>query len=199
MKLSEEETTHTVLDREWLSAAETLKVLNRSQSTLDRLVAAKDLASKVEPRAGRKPERLYKAEDVQRIAKAAGETSRAPRGVRPPTPSQLAIAPEAISSLRDVTAGWGNAVTSSLRELMTEWLDGRDRIGAREKLWLTIDEAVELSGRSRAWLLRVCQEGQLTAEKDGGWRILRRSLEVFTGDARAHNGPRALSRAGGAK
>jgi hypothetical protein len=50
-----------------------------------------------------------------------------------------------------------------------------------ERIWLTLEEARSYSGRSRSCLLRMCREGKLVAEKDGGWKIRRVSLEEFEG------------------
>ena len=46
-----------------------------------------------------------------------------------------------------------------------------------EKRYLTLDEAVEYFGRTRAYLLRLIREGNLEAVKDGGWRIRRTALD----------------------
>ena len=173
----------SILDSEWLTMTEIMKVLDKSRSSVERLAAAGVIATRVEPRPHRKPERMYSATDGKKVAANERETGVPLRFAKPPVSTQLAIPMEAISSLRDVTTGLGNAATSSLRELMKEWQNMPDRIGPREKLWLTIDEAVELSGRSCAWLLRACREGLITAEKDSGWKILRHSLEAFTGES----------------
>jgi hypothetical protein len=45
-----------------------------------------------------------------------------------------------------------------------------------EKLFLTIPEAVELSGLSAAYLRRACQAKTLVSIRDGGWKIQRKAL-----------------------
>jgi len=44
------------------------------------------------------------------------------------------------------------------------------------KLYLTIPEAARLSGFTEARIRRQCQDGSLTAIKDGGWKIRRADL-----------------------
>jgi len=181
MKKSAELETPAVLAGEWLTLAETMRLLEKSQSTVERMVTAGAIATKVEPRPHRKPERLYNAADVRRMAENERDLGRSLRLVKAPVSTQLAIPAEAISSLRDVTAEWGKGVTASLHEVMTEWQKGAKRPRLSEKLWLSLDEAVEYSGLSRADLLTLCQHDRLVARKSGGWKIQRQSLEAFDG------------------
>jgi excisionase family DNA binding protein len=46
-----------------------------------------------------------------------------------------------------------------------------------EKLFLTVREACELSGLSRALLVRRIKSGELAALKDGSWKIRRSDIE----------------------
>lgn len=148
----------TVLAGDWYTLAETIGKLNKSQSTIDRLVGAGELKSKTEPRPGRKPERLYSAEDVEKLAIRVQEPSRALRVIRPPAQSQLAIPPDAITALRDV-----------MKDLR------------KPRLWLTLEEAEDYSGIPRAMLLELCKTTRLNAFKWRGWKIRRESLEAFEG------------------
>ena len=60
-----------------------------------------------------------------------------------------------------------------------------------EKVWLSLDEAVEYSGLAKSDLVKLCQRSwewkesypppPLTVRKSGGWKILRRTLEAFEG------------------
>ena len=52
----------------------------------------------------------------------------------------------------------------------------RPRVAVNEKFYLTLAEAVELSGLSRAFLLRQIKSGGLKAMKDRGWKIRRSEL-----------------------
>ncbi len=53
----------------------------------------------------------------------------------------------------------------------------RPQVAVNEKFYLTLGEAVELSGLSRAFLLRQIKGGELKAIKDRGWKIRRSELE----------------------
>ena len=155
--------------REWLTLGETIATLEKSASTIERAVAAGRIRSKLEPRPGRKPERMYNAGDLERIKDAEQERNlRFPAPYKKPEPKSAAmlmgLQPEMISSLRDVMMEWRNAP-----------------IPVTVKLWLTIEEAAAYSGRSRSRLLQWCREGKVTAERDGGWRIHRASLEASAG------------------
>ena len=46
-----------------------------------------------------------------------------------------------------------------------------------DKVYLSITEAVALTGRTEAFIRRKCQDGSLKAVKDGGWKIRRARLQ----------------------
>lgn len=152
----------SVIAREWVPLVEAMKALGKSQKTIERLIAAGELRSQLEPRAGRKPERMYHAGDLDRIRQHSITVPAA----EPKRKQQLAIASDAVTTVRDV---------------VTRWLDRAERVGVRERLWLNLEEAQAYSGLARNDLLALCREGKLTARKSGGWRIRRASLEEFAG------------------
>jgi hypothetical protein len=169
-------TVAAVLDGEWLTLAETVRTLGRSQSTVERLSATGQLRSKLEPRPGRKPERLYSEEDARRLASRIGEANtRSIQVARPKPEAQIPISPAVVSSLREAMAEWRNPPPISIRE----------------KLWLTLDEAAELSGLSAGFLRESIVEPQyhrpgenligIRGGSHGTWRIQRASLEAFAG------------------
>ena len=150
-----------MISSEWLSLAEALKRLGKSQSTLERLVLAGAIRSKLEPRPGRKPERLYTASDVAREA-AAPSRVVVPVPVTKPT---LQVGSEAISSFRDV---------------MTEWLNRP--VNITKKIWLTVNEARELTGFTRRDLGELVAAKELNARRSGRKLLIQRaSLEAFEG------------------
>lgn len=167
--------------REWLTLKETIEALEKSSTTVERLVASQRLRSKLEPRPGRKAERVYHAGDVERLKRAEEEGRRQPALVLPKAPpvpavpAPLALAPET----RDLA-----------RELM-ERLAGPRPVALTEKLWLNLDEAAEYSGLARTFLRDSCVEPEHYKEGEnligirGGphnaLRIQRKSLEAFQG------------------
>lgn len=169
MKESKPNNAPTLLTEGWLTLAEALESLGKSQSTLERLVGSRQIASRLEKRPGRKPERLYKAEDIARLR--AGEGSHVTtREVSP--------------SVKKLTAGEGaSAVISSLDAVMTKWGEGQgSRVAIREKLTLTIAEASAYSGFGVAYLIGLIDTGKVRALKagpNGSWVIVRRSLEEY--------------------
>lgn len=149
----------TVLKSEWITGEEAAEQLGYdSVRSIQRL--AKDpgvLRFKQEGKS-----RLYHAGDVERVKEAGIKTERD----EPTQPGGLIVR---------------GGITVDVVRAIREAIETPRPVGIREKLWLTIAEASELSGRSHTWLLRVCHQGKLVAEKDGGWKILRRSLEEFRG------------------
>lgn len=159
-----------VLEKEWVPLKQAMALLGKSQKTIERLVNAEQLRSKLEPREGRKPERLYHAGDLDRIKQEAipapaSEPRRALLPARATT--EIAISSDTVTKLDDV---------------MTRWLNRpAPPISIREKLWLTLDEAAELSGLPRSAVADFAAEGRITAMKRGAWFIHRASLEAFAG------------------
>jgi hypothetical protein len=161
--------------REWLPLADATKALGKSQTTIERLVAAEELRSKLEPRPGRKPERVYHAGDIERL-------------VNNPTLSHA-------TQQKTMALALPDTLSDSLRRLVdviAQQADERkaDRkvepepkpyVPLSEKLWLTLAEAAEYSGLARADLKRLIEKEKLIARESRGWKILRKSLEAFEG------------------
>ena len=148
----------TVLPDGWMDRDGVMKTLDRSQSTIERMVASGDIETMLKRVAGRKPLRLYRGSDIERIAQEAqrkeNRVALRPRVKAPlvslPTPaSEPALPPE-----------------------------------RRDRLWLSLEEAADASGLSQLFLLGSIDTGKLTAVKGGphgAWRIRRASLEAFAG------------------
>jgi len=163
----------TVVPGEWLTTEETMRELGKSRRTVQKLAQRKQLRWKLQPRHGRaRPERLYRAEDVERVAREAPvpAPSAAVATVKRPTPAGLGPV------LKRLNAAASLAIEPA-------------RVRITEKLWLSLGEAQELSGLARTDLVRECRraaEGRrngqaLIVRKSGGWKILRKSLEQFEG------------------
>ena len=142
--------------REWLPVSEACAALGKSQSTIERIPSER-LRSRLEPRPGRKPERMYYASDVERIKHedADKENHRVP-AVK--APAQFAIAPDTITALVNAVTEYRNAPPA-------------------QKLWLSLEEAAAYSGLGRSILKRLAKR----AGPHGAWRISRKSLEAFEG------------------
>lgn len=153
-----------------------LQRMQVNDSTIERMVRDGRLKSTVIPRKGRKPERVYKIEDVERQARER----EARRAIRPPTavaPRPPAMQAELITTAVAMMAQMLKRFEQPLPALPAP----APPITIQEKLWLTLDEAVELSGLCRSDLLGLCQAHVLIARKSPGWKIQRKSLEAFEG------------------
>lgn len=149
---------------------------------------------------GRKPQRLYRREQVERYREhGPPPRERADRpkreGVvlahRPaPPPAQVVFPPEFGEALRAFTQHSGFASGTGDGLAIAPPI-ATPPIPLIEKLWLSIEEAAELSGLSQAFLRDLIVEREdyqpgenivgLRGGPYGRWRILRKSLEAFEG------------------
>lgn len=153
---------------EWVSLPEAAKTLQKSEKTIERLVKAGSIESKLEPRPGRKSERLYRAADIERLAQNGhGSTAvaRVPQSAVPAKMAAVQLAPEIMDKFRHVVIDGMSAYAS--------------QVPTHLKLWLSLAEAREYSGLSKPTLLQAIRNGKVTAQKSGGWKIKRASLEAL--------------------
>ena len=163
------------LEPGWLTRVEALEKLGKSRSTLERLVEVGEVSTKQQEVEGRRPMTLYKTADIERIAAAPPRPPAAPQGSQ-----QLALASDL-----------GNALRALLERQAAPQMAAPAPVVVRltEKLWLTLDEAVEYSGLAKSDLRELCRLNYgsvakpppLVVRKSGGWKILRTSLEAFRG------------------
>ncbi len=163
-----------VLSGEWLSMAEAAEKLGKSPKTIEAMVTNKQISSKLVPREGRKPERVYEAADVTRLVAQAQERAKRPPQERVPT------APKTMLPMPSWDIPVAVELAAAARKL-ADGLAGQRPVPVTDKLWLDLDEAHAYSGLARGDLKRLCVSGALTARKSGGWRIRRASLEAFEG------------------
>lgn len=156
---------------EWIPQDEACERLGKSSKTLERLTLTKDIATKMEPVEGRKPRRVFYAPHVEKVASAfsAKRKVRVANALSPPSALiSTAQATEAIHLL-----------VQTLREHTTIPKPSP----ATLQLWLTIEQAAEYSGLSRADLKGLAASGALQSRKSGrGLRIRRVSLDNYNGD-----------------
>lgn len=141
---------------------ETQRELNTSTATVERMVRDGRLRSKLVPRPGRKPERVYLAEDIDRLKEQKGKR----RELRPPS----ALVPRSPASTQQLAL----VTTELVRQLAAP-----KPIPLSEKLWLSLPEAQAYSGLAKTDLLVLAQSKRVVARKSGGWKIQRKSLEAF--------------------
>jgi hypothetical protein len=182
----------SVISGEWMDGDETMDALGIQKRTLQDWAHSGFLRFKQQTRKGKRPERVFLSADVQRLLRDGRPSvtrpvsAKIPREPRPPrsvraTPLELAIPNEGVTMLRELVERLAAPKVSP--------------VSLTEKLWLSLDEAVQYSGLTRADLQETCQlafkvqaecqaqrlPGALIVRKSGGWKILRKSLEAFEG------------------
>jgi len=171
----------------YVTREQAMQTLEKSDTSIERLVRTGELESKLFAVPGRRPIRYYTVKSVEAF-RALEERKRE---VRPPSVvAKREKEKEQRIAERPPTALVSDATAATLRE-MIERLMAPKPITVIQKLWLSLDEAAELSGLARADLAKLCREaiGQLPASshdtllvrKSGGWKIQRKSLEEFAG------------------
>jgi len=146
---------------EWKSKAEAAAILECSEKTIERMVGRKEIERQDRRIPGRKSLPVYNPKDIERLREKSAVVEAFPvKG-----------------------QGNGNALVKQKRGVgdLAALIDlfgdrERPRVAVNEKLYLSLDEAVELSGLSRAFLLRQIKGGELKAIKDRGWKIRRSEL-----------------------
>lgn len=164
----------TTLPGDWLSQSETALALGKSPKTIEAMGYAKQIATTLVARAGRKPERVYSRADVDRLAKEQEDRKSAPRSQVPaaaaPKENVIALAPKAVSTL----------------EQLIDRLNAPRQVPLEVKLWLTVKEAARYSGLPKSFVGELIEQGKLQViERPYGRGIARlisrKSLEAFEG------------------
>lgn len=168
-----------ILPPGFITREQAMRILQKSETSIERLVRTKEVESRLFPAAGRRPIRYYTEASVQ----AFKDLEERREAARPP--SQLnwkaKSAPKEPPPQTSVELAIPDKAVSTLRELL-ERLIAPKPVPLTEKLWLSLDEASELSGLARGHLLTLINAGKLIALKSGGWwKIQRASLEAFAG------------------
>jgi hypothetical protein len=163
--------------REWLPLSEALELLGVSGRTLDGMTQRDEIRSTLEPRPGRKPERMYRAGDVERVARERRE------GEYKPQSGNSRNALSAVSAGLPARTEVALAVPDKLSAFFDRLLQFQAESAVSKKLWLSLDEAAAYSGLARADLLELCrqEEPPFDVRKSGGWKIRRASLEEYAG------------------
>lgn len=151
-----------------------MRRLDCSEATVDRMARDERLKSRLVRVPGRKSERVFWAEDVERHQQVKEKRE----ALRPPSAPKLLEAggtekAEVISLSRGIQV-------NTIRELLDSWAESRrEEVPVREKTWLAWSEAAALSGIPLAYVKLGAKEGRFTARRFGrSWRVLRTSLEA---------------------
>lgn len=166
---------------EWIPEAEAVARLGRSAKTLERIVLAGEVDTKLEPRAGKKPQKLYYAPTIERIASEIAERGdrrrREATGEARPNASSSDLV---ISKPVDVKMALSSETLTTIEGVLERWLDRDEKLDVFQKIWLTWEEARDVSGIPYGVLRKLCVEGEILAKQFGrSWRVHRESLQAW--------------------
>ena len=148
----------TILD-DWFTKSQAAAFLQVSEKTIERLARKGEIRRETRKRPGVRPSPVYSPEDLDRVKNAQ-------------TPQVAVLPPQA-------EAGGVPALIPprvQLPSFLQSLLSGAD-VPLRDKLFLTVKEAVRFSGLPESTIRRLLRSGKLPGIKVGGWRIRRADLE----------------------
>jgi excisionase family DNA binding protein len=171
---------------DWRTVADASAEIGCSKRTIERLAAARKLEQRLRPTAGSPAVAVYNPDDVARIA-SERRAAPAPFVLPPGTAhhsngnglehekfqTSTKIVRAGDDPIRQLAAAFERfllsppspPVAATVAETLT--------------VWVTVDQAAGLLGRTRTYVRRQIADGTLKAEKDRGWRIRRRDLEAL--------------------
>jgi excisionase family DNA binding protein len=158
----------------WLTKQQAAEAIGVSTKTVEKLADAKQLQQAMLRRPGKPSIAVYHPDDVARVR--AERNPEAEPFVLPPedSPSQNVENPSPTSRV-PALAKSQNALGSFAA--IAEMFRPPDRVRLAERLFLTLDEASELSGLPKAYLRSLMAEGKIGLKACGRWRIRRADLE----------------------
>ena len=147
----------TILD-DWFTKSQAASYLQVSEKTIERLARKGDVRRETRKRPGVRPSPVYSPEDLDRVKAAQ-------------VPQVAVLPPQA-------EAGGVPALAPrvDLPSFLQSLLSGAD-VPLRDKLFLTVKEAVRFSGLPESTIRRLLRSGKLPGFKAGAWRIRRADLE----------------------
>ena len=147
---------------DWKTKAEAAEILQCSEKSIERLASQKKVEKRQRRIPGRRPLPVFNAEDIERIR-------------------QETMSPEAFPLPQGQTKALAKRSAGNFAEVFARLVANADngKISPTQKVYLSLNEAVEYSGLPRAWLLRKIKSGGLDAIKAAGWKIRRTELEAL--------------------
>jgi hypothetical protein len=153
----------------WFTKDQTAAALHVSTKQVERFSQAGQLQPMRWTRpTGGQPINVYAPDDVDRLAHKLLPSRPYVAPPEPPASNGHGLRRQAAPATMDVLTQSLLAVAQRLGEPPVE-----------QKVYLTLDEAARVSGLSKAYLRRACQERSVMAIKDGGWKIRRTALAAL--------------------
>ena len=147
----------TILD-DWFTKSQAAAFLQVSEKTIERLARKGEIRRETRKRPGVRPSPVYSPEDLDRVKNAQ-------------TPQVAVLPPQA-----EAVGVPALVPRVDLPSFLKSLLSGAD-VPLRDKLFLTVKEAVRFSGLPESTIRRLLRSGKLPGIKTGGWRIRRADLE----------------------
>lgn len=140
---------------DWVTKQEAAEQTGHSLRTLERLIQSKKIRQAYRKVPGRRPLTVLHPEDVKELKKDT-------------LPAQP-FSPQITTSTLPA-----RILNGPTLELLTAL---NSRVAIKDKFFLSLKEAAELSGLSKAYLQKQITEKKLEALRDRGWKIRRSDLE----------------------
>ena len=148
----------TILD-DWFTKSQAATFLQVSEKTIERLARKGEIRRETRKRPGVRASPVYSPEDLDRVKNA--QTPQV--AVLPPPRRRPVVFPHSFPA-------W------SFLPSFNRSYSGAD-VPLRDKLFLSVKEAVRFSGLPESTIRRLLRSGKLPGVKTGGWRIRRGDLE----------------------
>lgn len=167
--------TETPVDQAWISKAEAMKALNKSERSIDRMVKAGKIERRERPRPPKAPEPIFSRADVEREGAVTGFLISEPE------------ADSRVSPQPPMSRGHGElgALAQMLMAFIAHVQARPERLAlppAPLPQWLGIKASAQYTGLSKQLIRRLIRAGKLPALRDGQtWKIRREDLEALRG------------------
>ncbi len=163
-----------------LTKKEAAEYLNVSTRAIERYTSSGKLpCTHITGRYGK--ETRYSQQELDRFRQELDAPSYQPEIIHPTTTYDTNLTPDT-GSLSRVSEGevGGESINDYEERFLVALSNLANRTSARDKLLLSLQEAQQLTGLSRAFLVESIKQEELKAQKLGrGWKIKRRDLDTY--------------------
>ena len=144
---------------DWFTKSQAAAFLQVSEKTVERMAHKGEIRRETRKRPGVRPSPVYSPEDLDRV-----KAAQIPQVAVMPPQAEAGGVPALVAPRMD------------LPSLLQSFVTGPD-VPLKDKLFLTVKEAVRFSGLPESTIRSLLRSGKLPGFKAGGWRIRRADLE----------------------
>ena len=168
---------------DWLTKPDALARLGCSERTLDRHVELRRIEKRTVPVAGRRPQPLFSARDIDAIRAQLGQELH-PAVVAPPIPSPLSRNDGVMTGVAETARQAVESAGGNVAELAGAIAQLARSLARPHGPWLTIKAAAQASGLSLSLVRRLVREGVIPAIRDGrALKVARSTIDSWEGSA----------------